>query len=118
MGAFLQIALVILTALGFLTGCTGPQLALATGNHDAMFSMMRGNLAMSQRPDGTQAFTYVVLANAYDGFVDTADQEKVRLDMIAGQLGQGQHCPRGYVIDKRTENTKAVHAIVYEGHCK
>ena len=102
------------TALGLLTsGCTEQQLALASPD----FSQRNGYGAVSQTPDGTQTFTFMVPANAHN-FVAEGEREQSRLQALAVWLGGSKYCPRGYAVDKRTEYKEVHHVIYYAGHCK
>lgn len=100
-----------------LTGCTPTQMALYGGSYDNAFKLMEGTGTMMQRPDGALGFRYVITTNAYKGLVE-GDQEPLRLEALSRWLGNQKVCQKGYNLDKRTDNTVGVAAVIYEGHCK
>ncbi len=105
-------------AIVIIAGCTSTDVVLIAAGPQASLANIRGQLAMSQQPDGKQTFAYVILADAHDGLVEKSKQEELRTQMLAGLLGQRNACPKGYIIDKRTETKEPIGMLSYEGHCK
>lgn len=97
-----------------LAACSPTDLALMTGDHDAMFDMMAGTGAVSRAPDGTDTFRWVVRTDAYDSVAPADDHEAVREQMLAQWLGAQQACPDGYEI---TSQSEAMDILIYEGRC-
>lgn len=106
------IALLIFT----MVGCALSEDALVAGRPNAMVDNVRGQLGLSQRPDGKRVFTFLVAADAQKSSAPAA-LEKARMDVLAGQLGKARHCPRGYVVEKRTEIKQPIGMISYHGYC-
>lgn len=100
-----------------LCGCTATQMALYSGNPDTAIDLMSGQGSLTQQPDGTIGFRYLIPKDAYKGFV-ASDHESLRIDALGRWLGSEQACSEGYKIDRRIENTSPINVIIYEGHCK
>ncbi len=109
----IPLALIALAA----AGCTPSQMALYGGDFDSTFQLMNGTGTMIQRPDGTQAFRYVISTDAHKGIVQ-GDPETLRMEALGRWLGNQNACPNGYDLEKRIDNTIGAKAIIYEGRCK
>ena len=111
------VAVAIFLLTSALAACSSSEDALVAGRPNATMDNVRGQLALSQRPDGKKAFTFLVAADAHKTSAPAARLEKARMDVLAGQLGKARHCPRGYVVEKRTEIKEPFGMINYQGYC-
>jgi hypothetical protein len=101
-----------------LGACASSQGALLAGGPEAMLQYQRGAFASKQLPNGKRGFVFTIPANAFDGFVDPANQEKTRRDVLSGWIGEKKACPAAYQITSRTETDGTLaKMIVYEGEC-
>lgn len=106
-----------LLAMGLMVGlasCSPMQTGMGTGDFGASLDMMQGHGSVSRAPDGSDAFTWVIAANAFDGAIPADQHEEQREYMLRRWIGNQDVCPRGYEITSRSEVNSA---LVYEGRC-
>jgi len=112
-----QAVVAIPLLISAMVGCTLSEVAQVGGGSNAMMDSVRGQLGLSQRQDGKKAFTFLVAADAHQRSAPAAGLEKARMEVLAGLLGKARHCPKGYVVEKRTEIKEPFAMVSYRGYC-